>query len=244
MNLKVVIIDDEKLAIELIHTMVNKFCCQIEIVGETDNITDGIALCKSLNPDVLFLDIELCGSSGFDFFDHFKKPKFQVVLISAESKYAIKAIKHRAFDFILKPISLEDLNHTMERLIEFKSSVDEQYANISLYFEQRVVLPQYNGFKMTCLNNIIRLEANNNYTYIYTISGERIVVSKTLKEFGLNLHCKWFVRIHKSHIINLHHIKDFVSDTNSYALMADGFKAAISKSKQHEFNETIREFIG
>jgi two-component system LytT family response regulator len=243
MKLRTIIIDDETLSVDLLRNMLTLYCPEIEIIGDAGNMEDGISLCKNLKPDVVLLDIQLSGSTGFDFLDHFQKRTFQTVFITAHKEYAIRAIKHMAVDYILKPVSKEELEDAVKKLIKKQNEKNEGLTSEDHYNEERLIFQHYNGFKMTPLKNIIRLEASNNYTIIHTSSGEKIVASKTLKEFETNIKSSSFIRIHKSHIINLHYLKEYISDDGYFALMEDGQRVAVSKSKQSDFLMMIADFL-
>jgi two-component system, LytTR family, response regulator len=242
-RLKTIIIDDERLSLDLIRNMLNEHCPEIDIVGEADNLGAGLELCKKMNPDVVLLDIEISGDTGFDLLVSLPKRAFHTVFITAHSKYAIQAIKSRVDDYILKPVDKDELVETVNRLVKKQAAKVKERADFAQYNEQRLIFPHYNGFKMTSLKNIIRLEASDNYTLIHTTT-EKIVVSKTLKEFEKTIVNDWFIRIHKSHIININHLKEYISDDGHFALMADGFKASVSKSRQVEFLDYLNKYLG
>ncbi|MEY3323157.1 MAG: hypothetical protein RLZZ417_2740 [Bacteroidota bacterium] len=214
--LSAIIIEDEKLAREVLTSLLEQFFSdKVNILGEASNVKHGISLIQKYQPQLVFLDIELRGINGFDLFNHFEEPRtFEVVFTTAHKEHAIKAIRRGAFDYILKPISLNDLTEMLKRLEVFLSSkakiensaLDETEQNDSnLKLNTKLPVPISSGYSLENKENILYCEGMVNYTRIYLASGKVIVLAKTLKSMALLLGDR-FCRIHKSYLVNTDYI--------------------------------------
>lgn len=227
--LSAIIIEDEKLAREVLASLLEQFFSdKVNILGEASNVKHGISLIQKYQPQLVFLDIELRGINGFDLFNHFEEPRsFEVVFTTAHKEHAISAIRRGAFDYILKPIALNDLSDMFLRLEGFLSAKnkmenavfnetkqDQSNLNINTKFS----VPISNGFNLENKENILYCEGMVNYTKIYLASGKDIVLAKTLKSMTLLLGNR-FCRIHKSYLVNIDYIIKYSR--------SDGFKITL-----------------
>jgi len=227
--LSAIIIEDEKLAREVLASLLEQFFSdKVNILGEASNVKYGISLIQKYQPQLVFLDIELRGINGFDLFNHFEEPRsFEVVFTTAHKEHAISAIRRGAFDYILKPIALNDLSDMFLRLEGFLSAKnkmenavfnetkqDQSNLNINTKFS----VPISNGFNLENKENILYCEGMVNYTKIYLASGKDIVLAKTLKSMTLLLGNR-FCRIHKSYLVNIDYIIKYSR--------SDGFKITL-----------------
>jgi two-component system, LytTR family, response regulator len=243
MKLRSLIVDDEKNSRDLLHSMLNEHCPEIEIVGEADNVSDAGELIGQYRPDLVFLDIQMPGGNGFDLLDDLKnKRHFHTVFVTAYNQYAVKAIKAGADDYILKPVDHEELQESVkriyQRLMEEKANAGHEEIGAD-----RLILPHSRGFKLILTSDIIRLEADNNYTEIFLNGGSRIIASKPIRDFENRLDRNIFFRAHKSHIINFAHFREYISEDGcGYALMSDGTRVSISRLKMNDFMEYTARF--
>lgn len=227
--LSAIIIEDEKLAREVLASLLEQFFSdKVNILGEASNVKYGISLIQKYQPQLVFLDIELRGINGFDLFNHFEEPRsFEVVFTTAHKEHAISAIRRGAFDYILKPIALNDLSDMFLRLEGFlnaknknenaiinETKQDQSNLNINTKFS----VPISNGFNLENKENILYCEGMVNYTKIYLASGKDIVLAKTLKSMTLLLGNR-FCRIHKSYLVNIDYIIKYSR--------SDGFKITL-----------------
>lgn len=227
--LSAIIIEDEKLAREVLASLLEQFFSdKVNILGEASNVKHGISLIQKYQPQLVFLDIELRGINGFDLFNHFEEPRsFEVVFTTAHKEHAISAIRRGAFDYILKPIALNDLSDMFLRLEGFlnaknknenaiinETKQDQSNLNINTKFS----VPISNGFNLENKENILYCEGMVNYTKIYLASGKDIVLAKTLKSMTLLLGNR-FCRIHKSYLVNIDYIIKYSR--------SDGFKITL-----------------
>ena len=224
--LSAIIIEDEKLAREVLISLLEQFFGnKINILGEASNIKQGVSLIQKYQPQLVFLDIQLRGLTGFDLFNHFEEPRsFEVVFTTAHKEHAIKAIRSGAFDYILKPIAINDLSDMLKRLEVHLSTKSKETAKTMPSAEDenttkqtsKLVIPTANGYSLENKELIIYCEGMGNYTKIYLTTGKEIIMSKTLKTIELSLGDS-FCRIHKSYLVNNNHILRY-SRSNGYKI--------------------------
>ena len=224
--LSAIIIEDEKLAREVLISLLEQFFGnKINILGEASNVKQGVSLIQKYQPQLVFLDIQLRGVTGFDLFNHFEEPRsFEVVFTTAHKEHAIKAIRSGAFDYILKPIAINDLSDMLNRLeVHLNTKMKEtarampleEVENISKQ-TSKLVIPTPNGYSLENKDLIIYCEGMGNYTKIYLTTGKEMIMSKTLKAIELSLGDN-FCRIHKSYLVNVNHILRY-SRSNGYKI--------------------------
>ena len=225
--LSAIIIEDEKLAREVLISLLEQFFGnKINILGEASNVKQGVSLIQKYQPQLVFLDVQLRGVTGFDLFNHFEEPRsFEVVFTTAHKEHAIKAIRSGAFDYILKPIAIDDLSDMLKRLEVHlntkmketaKAILSEEVENISKQ-TGKLVIPTPNGYSLENKDLIIYCEGMGNYTKIYLTTGKEMIMSKTLKTIELSLGDN-FCRIHKSYLVNKNHILRY-SRSNGYKII-------------------------
>jgi len=240
--LKIIIIDDEFNSIELISSILSDHFPEINIVGKTQSPIEGIKMINQLKPDLVFLDIEMPEASGFDILEAIPERKFETIFITAYDKYAIKAFKYSAIDYILKPIDIEELNDAVKRVIEKKNSIDIDLNRLNVLLENikaqhpfKISIPSSKGYEYVNINEIVRIEADGRYSVIYLENTRTITVTKLLSELIDTIDSNFFFRPHKSHYINLNFVKMFVKSEGNYIEMHDGTQVAISRNKKEEF---------
>ena len=201
---------------------------------------------ETFRPDLVFLDIEMPGGSGFKLLTSIDNVDFEVVFVTAYEQFAIKAIRHDALDYILKPIDPKELVAAVEKVKEakYKKTLKKQYDNLlkNIDPEQLVVrkisISTTDKIHLIDVDDIIRCESDNYYTIIYFKDGTSLMVSKTLKEMDQKLQEYDFVRTHKSHLVNMRCIKNFIKD-EMMVLMTDDTKVPVSKRKKELILEVI-----
>jgi len=245
--MRAVIIDDEQRARTYLRGILEDQFKEVEIIGEADGVNAGKELIESKIPDLVFLDVQMQDGTGFDLLAKINRSKFHVIFVSAYDRFAITAIKFSAVDYLLKPVETADLGIALDK-IKHSKSTDEVQQKLDLLLNNinkidKIALPSLNGIEFVKLENIIRCESDNNYTNFYLTSGDRIIVSKTLKEYEDMLDNKGFFRTHKSHIINLAYLKKYVKGEGGIAVMEDGSEVAVSRRRKEEFMEVLANFI-
>lgn len=238
--IKAVIVDDiENSRITLADDLKN-YCKDIFIVGEADSVANGIQLIKMTKPEIVFLDIELQDGTGFDILEKLDKIDFKIIFITGNDSYGIKAIKFSAIDYLLKPVDPDDLVLAIEKFKQtenrndLKTNVDYLLENIKSIKPKfnRLALNSADKVNMTNIEDIIRCEAQSNYTMFYLKNGSHILVSKSLKEYENLLEEYSFIRVHHSHLINLNCLKEFIKTDGGYAIMIDNSSVPVSVRKR------------
>jgi two-component system LytT family response regulator len=247
MAIKVIVIDDEKGARESLHNLIDKYCPQIEVAAKASNIDEAFKLINELSPQLIFLDIEMPNGNGFDLLQKFDSINFDIIFTTAYDHYAIKAIKYSAIDYLLKPIDIDDLKNAVERVV--KKQKDKTIQNEQLLSllsnikpeqnDKKIALHDGDGLTFVRLKEIIRCESDGNYTSIILEGNKRIVTSKTLGEYEELFSNENFFRVHRSHLIHLHHIKKYIKGEGGYVLMSDGSQVEVSRRKKQEFLDKL-----
>jgi two-component system LytT family response regulator len=247
--IKCIIIDDEKNCIEMLEWLLKTYAPSVSIVAMCNSAEKGIEEIKKHRPDVVFLDIEMPRMNGFDMLEKFDKLFFDVVFTTAYDKFAIKAFKYSALNYLLKPIDPDDLKETIRRIEEKGSAPSKE--QIDLLFEsvrqmkptpQRIALTTGDGMIFVTTQDIIYCEAESNYTSVVLSGGKKIVVSKVLKDIDEALSGPDFFRVHNSFLINLNRIKKFVRGEGGYIVMDNDFTITISRSRRQEFMDMFARF--
>lgn len=242
--MRVVIVDDEKSSAQVLDKLIEAHLPQLQVVGIANQAENAVEQIQLQKPDLVFMDIELPTMSGFDILEKVKNVSFDVIFTTAHSQYGIKAIQYSAIDYLLKPIHHDDLKEAVVRVEEHRSA-SNPLDKIKLLLENiqhlqqnesfnRIAIPTGEGLKFLLASDIIRCMSNNNYTTIYTVQKEKILVSKTLKEIETLLHGQNFCRVHNSHLINLSHISKFIKGATNMLIMADQAEVEVSRRKKDE----------
>jgi two-component system, LytTR family, response regulator len=248
---KAVIIEDERKSAELLVQLLNKNCPDISVIGKAENVKDAIEVVGKLQPDLIFLDVMMPDGSGFDVLEKLSNLKFDVIFTTATDKFAVKAIKYSALDYLLKPIDSEELTSAVQKINErnklrtgsaseenLRSLLENVRQNESQY--SKITLPTGHAYEIVLIKDIIRCEANDNYTNVYLASGKKFLVSGTLKHYEDLLPAADFVRVHHSHLINMKHMARFVKDDGGYVVMSDGSNVEVSRRKREDFLNKLK----
>jgi two-component system, LytTR family, response regulator len=239
--MKAVIIDDEKRTRELIAKLIDSFELGIETFPIGENVSSGLKAIQDIEPDLIFLDIQMPDGTGFDLLKMIPQKNFEVIFITAHEEFAIKAIKFSALDYILKPIDPEELKKAIEKAIESIGNKKEesQYEALSLNMQpsqkRRLVLKTSESVHVVDLDKIIRCEADRNYTSFYLVDKKKILVSKTLKDYETLLTGYNFLRVQQSHLVNLDYVDRYDKAHGGSVVMKDGSEVPLSPNKREIF---------
>ncbi|MCF8330455.1 MAG: LytTR family DNA-binding domain-containing protein [Crocinitomicaceae bacterium] len=241
MKKKVLIIDDENRTRDFVKKMIDSFQLDLEVFTDGENVETGIEAINRIQPDIVFLDIQMPDGTGFDVLNSLETKRFEVIFITAYQEYAIKAIKFSALDYILKPIDAEELHSAILTAIDsvdFKKE-DLQYEalenNIQPGNRRKLVLKTQECVYIVDLIEIIRCEADKNYTFFFLNNGKKILVSRTLKDFETMLNGYGFFRIQQSHLINLDYLDRYDKHQGGAIIMKDGSALPLSPAKKDQF---------
>ena len=249
MNFKALIVEDEVLSRDFLKNLLAEFCPQVEVIGAAATVEEAVSFINTRFPDIVFMDIEMQYGTGFDVLLKVSQRNFQVIFTTAYDHYAIKAIKFSAVDYLLKPISLEELQQAIARAVE---SLQQKNENNRLELliknlkrpageEFSISLSTSDGIEFIQLTSITRLEANGPYTTFFIKDSRKIMVSKHLKEYEILLSDHGFFRIHNSHVINLREVKKMIKTDGGYVIMSDEAMIAISPKKKEEFLQLMSQ---
>jgi two-component system LytT family response regulator len=247
--LKVVIIDDEKNALEVLELQLRQFCKDVEVVEKCDGGQKGIDAIKKHQPDLVFLDIEMPHVNGFDVLKETSQFNYDIIFTTAYDQFAIKAFKYSAIDYLLKPIDIIELQEAVEKGRNKKGNLhlEEKMKFLFTRFQEnnkhteKIALPIGDSMQFLEPDEIIRCESDSNYTHIFLSDGKKITLSKTLKEVEENIAGSPFFRVHQSHLINMNHIAKYMKGDGAYIIMKDGTQISVSRNKKEAFMETFRK---
>lgn len=236
--IRAIIIDDDQLVREIISKTVESFCPNVTVVAEAENVKTGVSSINENEPDLILLDIKMPDGSGFDLIKHFDKPDFKVIFISGYMEYAIKGYKYGAIDYILKPIDEEELSLAINRAddvirYEEKLKFKSMESNIkALNKSDKIILKTSDHVHLINTSDIIRIEADGNYSTFFIADGRKVIVSRAIKEWEENLIDKGFHRVHKSHLINIHKLTYFDKTDSGDVIMDDGSTVPVASRKK------------
>ncbi|MEH6679711.1 MAG: LytTR family DNA-binding domain-containing protein [Sediminicola sp.] len=243
--LEAVIVDDEIKALQSLTWELTNFSHEIKVIASFTDPFEALSYLEKNSPDCLFLDIEMPTMDGFQFIQKLTNKNFPVVITTAYNQYAIKALKNDAIDYLLKPIDTDDLNETIVKIKKFNSKnySSERLEKILLNFNsnsiQKKITINTDG-KLLFLENdeILYAESDGNYTTLFLIDGQKIVLTKKLKEVNELLPRDSFFRVHNSYIINLNKIKEFLK-TDGYVVLQSNHKIPVSRQKKSDFLDLL-----
>ena len=241
-----IIIDDEAKGRLALREKLSAYCPQVKLVAEADNGEDALELIEQHKPQLIFLDIEMPRMNGFELLNRLHDKKIHIIFTTAYDQYAIKAIKYAAFDYLLKPVDIEELKTTIGKLDESRD--DQTKKQIELLHQNmlfpkkhlhKLAIPSLDGLLFYDIAEIIYLEANSNYTNIYLSNKTKVTASRTLKEFEELLPEDTFFRTHHSYIINLNFIKRYIKGDGGQIELQNGSYVDVSRRKKDEFLKAI-----
>ena len=244
-KLEAVLVDDEEKALQSLSWELTNFSEEIDVVASFTDPFEALGYLEYNTPDCLFLDIEMPTMDGFQFIQKLKNQDFPVVITTAYNQYAIKALKNEAIDYLLKPIDSDDLKDTITKIRKFNSRVytaeklEKMLLNFNSNSIHRKVTFNTDG-KLVFLesDDILYAESDGNYSTVYLADGQKIVLTKKLKEVNALLPSDSFFRIHNSYIINLSKIKEFIK-TDGYVVLSSNHKIPVSRQKKSDFLDLI-----
>jgi two-component system LytT family response regulator len=245
--IKAIIIDDIEQARITLKKDLETYASDVQMIGEANGVIEGAKLLKNLQPDILFLDIQMQDGSGFDLLDILKDISFKIIFITASDAHAIKAFRYAAIDYLMKPVDPDELTAALDKFRAQKLNENDKYKllNDSLKNHQkpneRLALHTQDKIHIVNINDILRCESSVNYTEFHFGGGKNLLVTKTLKDFEDLLADQGFYRVHQSHLLNTKYIKEFVKTDGGYLLMNDGFNVPVSVRKKAEVIKMLEE---
>ncbi|MGV3598703.1 MAG: LytR/AlgR family response regulator transcription factor [Bacteroidota bacterium] len=243
--IKALIVDDEPKSRDVLSLLLSDYFPEITIAGEAGSVTEAIDLLNKQHINLLFLDVEIPGGTGFTILEKVKYYNFKVIFTTSFSQYAIKAIRFAALDYLLKPIGIEEFKEAVNKAIFYTrndgfSQLQAMYENLRIKKLQKLALPTLDGFEITEVDDIEYFEASNNYTNVFFIDGRKMLLSRTLKDFETLLTNEGFVRIHQSYLINMRHITRY-SKGYGTVTTKNGHELAVAVRKKDIFIEQLKK---
>lgn len=239
--MRTLIIDDEPGNIETLEHLLKTNCKNVEVVASALNAIEALTLIRNLTPDLIFLDIQMPGQSGFDLLRQFNRCDFEIIFVTAYDQYGIQAIKFSAIDYLLKPVQTEELRSAVEKV---QKKVDQKKDNLLLVnlLEYLKDKEDKNNHKLALATSretlfvspdkIVRCESSNAYTVFFFDDQKKITVSRPIYEYEELLTDYGFIRCHQSHLVNKNHITSWRKEDGGYLLLEDGSTIPVSRSKK------------
>lgn len=246
MKIKSIIVDDEKHGRENLSGILRQYCPDVDLLGDADSVDTAVLLIQKYNPDLVFLDIEMPKANGFQLLEHFKDFRFEVIFVTAYDNFAIKAIRFSAADYILKPININILQVAVDKVtirIQQKQEnlrLKQLVYNISQPGNPRIGLPTADRIEFVEVHKIIRCQGEGNYTHIYFEGNRHLLVAKTLVEFEDLLHEFSFIRVHKTHLVNLKYVVTYLKTGGGILRLSSGETVAVSRRRKEEVQRMLK----
>jgi two-component system, LytTR family, response regulator len=244
-TLKALIVDDELQSRNLLHQLLQQYFPEIDIVSQASTVKEGLQKIKGHHPDIVFLDIQMNGETGFDLLNHLPEINFALIFITAFDQYAIKAFRLNAVDYLLKPIVTDELIEALNKVKQnavlthgaSKQQVEKLYDDIQnpKKIQENIALPTAEGYLIIPLNEIVYCRASSNYTEFYLTDKKCVVSSYTLKQYDELLTTQSFFRAHRSYLINMRHVKMYRKGEGGEIEMMNGHLIELSRTHKDEF---------
>jgi two-component system, LytTR family, response regulator len=245
--IKTIIVDDERHSCEALEILIKDCCPQLSLAAVCYSGEEGLRQIQLLQPQLVFLDIEMPNMNGFQLLEQLSDFDFELIFTTSYDQYAIKAIKFSALDYLLKPVDREELRKAVEKVQKNISKTFPQQLEILLQkvnqpssLPQRIALPTMQGLELVPINSIISCSSNSNYTEFLLTDKRKIVVSRTLKETEEILQGYAFMRVHHSYIINLNEITKYIKGEGGYVIMTDGSTVDVSRSRKEALMQKLQ----
>lgn len=237
MTLKAVIIDDEITGREILRNYLRDYCNQVDVLGEAGSVSEGVALIEKKKPDLVFLDVEMPFGNAFDLLEKMPDRTFETVFVTAYDQYAKDALNQHAAYYLMKPINIDELINAVtyvEEIVSKEELLHDRILSSSIRkVEGKITVPQLDGFQVLNVSEILYCTADDNYTEIYT-GDKKIVASKTLKYFEESLGAYYFVRIHKSFLVNINEVVKYRKGKGGSVVISNGKELLVSASRKKE----------
>lgn len=243
-KIKAIIVDDEESARDVLENLLNRFCPKVDLLKKCNNVEQAVEAIKIYQPDLVFLDIEMPNYRGYELVNFFSEINFEIIFVTAYDRYAIKAFEVSAVDYLLKPIEIERLKESVERVsTKFDTTQNNEKINhlketLQTNSLQSIIVSKNGNQYVIALKDIIAVEAQESYSCIHTLSGSYLM-SKNLKHFERMFEEeRMFIRVHKSWIINIHFILHY-SKADLTIELKSSIVAKLSKYKKAEFEQLL-----
>jgi len=245
--IRAVIVDDEKLARDVIANYLFEYCPDVEVVAQASTLKTAMSAIQKTTPDLVFLDIEMPDGTGFDLLNAFGKIDFKIIFVTAYSEYAIKAFRFSALDYLLKPVKIDELIEAVAKVRSASTPglsseiINSLLANLknNTPKQSTLIIPNVRGFEVLRVADIIMCQADGYCTILFLSGNRKVVSSKNLKHFDGLLEDQDFLRVHHSWLVSLDHVTGYTRQGE--ILLSEGLKAFLGDSYKNEF---VKRFSG
>lgn len=241
-KVKAILIDDELSSLQNLQQKLAGFCPAVHVVATSQKPEEALLLIRHHKPDVIFLDIEMPKMSGFRMLEELGEADFEIIFTTAYNHYAIDAIRIAAFDYLMKPIAIKELQQAVDRLSTLRNHQTKEKIDIlrssmneKKTQEDKIAISTTEGLEFFPIKNILHIESSSNYSKIYFSNNTTLMVTKLLKDFEDMLLPYHFYRVHNSHLINLNYIQKYLRGNGGRVIMQDGTTIEVARRKKEEF---------
>ncbi len=246
-KIRTVLVDDDRSSMLTLESLLKKYFPAIQIVGKGDSVENAVNEINTTGPDLVFLDISLPDGEGFDVIERTPDKNFEVIFITAYDQYAVKAFEFSALHYLVKPLTLDGLQNAIGRFREIKKDdhLDDKINVLKDSLKnknEKIIIPSSEGLNVVRLSDIMRLEADDVYTYFYLTDGHRLMASRPLNNYERILEDLPFSRIHAKHLVNLMYIKRYVKGKGGSVIMEDNTEVEVSVRKKPDFLAKLKNF--
>lgn len=246
--LKAILIDDEQENINALQIKLQMVCPEVQVVATFTNPTEVIVYLNENSVDILFLDVEMPVLTGFQLLDALPVKNYEVIMVTAYAEYALKAIKASALDYLLKPVEYDELRKAVNKVIVKQQFMQHHISqsikqNHTATNNEKIMLPSAKDATLVALQDIVWISGENNYSTFHLKDGNKILVTKTLKDYETSLPAQYFFRIHKSYSINIQHLVKLLKTEMLCVQLTDNTKLEVSLRRKAELLQLIDEFV-
>lgn len=247
---KTILVDDEIRGLNSLKKMLEHHCPLVNIVAECQDAASAIEKIKSLEPQLIFLDISMPGKNGFDLLNELGDIDFEIIFVTAHNDYTLQAFRYSAIDYLMKPVDEDLLIDAVKRAVK-RIGVSKPGSNIDTLLynlkkvrdprEMKLCITDFKGFQVVRIADIIYCEAESSYTIFYLVNGQQVIASRTIVEYELLLQDCGFCRIHKSFLVNLAHVKEYQRGEGGTVIMTNKNEVEVSRRKREVFIAKMKE---
>lgn len=246
-KIRTLLVDDDRASMLTLESLLKKYFPNIQIIGKAEDVSQAVGEINAKGPDLVFLDISLPDGEGFDVIEATPDKNYEVIFITAYDQYAVKAFEFSALHYLVKPLTLDGLKDAIGRFKELKTDeLRDDKINVlkeSLKNKnEKIIIPSSEGLNVVRLSDILRLEADDVYTYFFLTDGQRLMASRPLNNYERILEDLPFSRIHAKHLVNLMYIKRYVKGKGGSVIMEDDTEVEVSVRKKPDFLSKLKNY--
>lgn len=250
--IKTMLVDDEPRGLSALRRLLELYCPDVKIVGECQDTRSALETIPALEPELVFLDIAMPDKNGFDLLNELSPVRFEIIFVTAHNEYTVRAFKYSAVDYLLKPVEEDLLIEAVRRAgqrINDKASTHQvetflyNLHNVQNPAEMKLCIPDMKGFRVLQLSDVVYCESESSYTIFHLLNGQRITASKSIMEYELLLEHSGFCRVHKSFLVNLHHIKEYIRGEGGSVVLTNDRAIEVSRRKKEVFMTRMKELF-